>query len=375
MIATETQSADPAATWASTVFKYERQFDCCGFSPCGKNVFAGAYDGTVQRWTLDGDEQTAGAGHHGWVTDLAFHPDGVHLFSVDTWGRPCCRAYASADLKPKWDVPQAHANWIRALAVSPDGALVATAGNDQVVRLWNAADGKPVRDLAGHASEIYSLAFHPTDGSLVSGDLTGVVKHWNVTTGKPVRDIDASVLYVRQHDLYDSGAVRDLAFSGDGQQLVCSGITNLKGSTVAGFPGVVQIDWKSGKQTELLRPKDHEVEYKVHGVFVEGVTFHSDGFLIGVGGNGERAGAMWFWKLDGAEPFHEIQKLPGGRDISIHPDGLRLAVAQFEPNGRGINGGNGRKTKEGEYYSHDGVVRIYEMTPRPEKAGDAKPKG
>ena len=60
MIATETQSADPAATWASTVFKYERQFDCCGFSPCGKYVFAGAYDGTVQRWKLEPDT-TAGS--------------------------------------------------------------------------------------------------------------------------------------------------------------------------------------------------------------------------------------------------------------------------------------------------------------------------
>jgi WD40 repeat protein len=42
---------------------------------------------------------------------------------------------------------EAHDGWARAVAVSPDGALVASCGNDNAVRLWSAADGSAVRTL------------------------------------------------------------------------------------------------------------------------------------------------------------------------------------------------------------------------------------
>ena len=51
---------------------------------------------------------------------------------------------------------------MRALAVSPDGTLLATGGNDRTVRLWNPATGSLVRELNGHHGHIYSLEFIPT---------------------------------------------------------------------------------------------------------------------------------------------------------------------------------------------------------------------
>ena len=55
----------------------------------------------------------------------------------------------------------AHAGWIRAVAVSPDGKLIASVGNDRLVKLWSLADGSPVRELRGHESQVYNVAFHP----------------------------------------------------------------------------------------------------------------------------------------------------------------------------------------------------------------------
>ena len=52
---------------------------------------------------------------------------------------------------------QAHKGWIRAIAVSPDGALIASGGNDKVVRIWNLADGSPVREMTGHEKGLQSL--------------------------------------------------------------------------------------------------------------------------------------------------------------------------------------------------------------------------
>ena len=39
---------------------------------------------------------------------------------------------------------EAHDGWCRAVAMSPDGKTVASCGNDHLVKLWAAADGKPV---------------------------------------------------------------------------------------------------------------------------------------------------------------------------------------------------------------------------------------
>src|SRR5262245_53312523 len=43
----------------------------------------------------------------------------------------------------------AHSRWIRQLAVSPDGSLLASVADDMVCRLWNAADGTLVQELRG----------------------------------------------------------------------------------------------------------------------------------------------------------------------------------------------------------------------------------
>ena len=42
---------------------------------------------------------------------------------------------------------------------------LATGGNDNMVRLWNLADGKLVRELPGHERHVYSVSFHPTGSS------------------------------------------------------------------------------------------------------------------------------------------------------------------------------------------------------------------
>ncbi len=67
---------------------------------------------------------------------------------------------------------------------SPDGKLLATAGYDKVIRIWNAVDGKYVREIAGHNGAVFDLAFSP-DGTLLasaSADETG--KIWLVETGE-----------------------------------------------------------------------------------------------------------------------------------------------------------------------------------------------
>ncbi len=66
------------------------------------------------------------------------------------------------------------------LAFSPDGQLLATAGSDGIIYLWNAADGLFLRTLEGHSGSIRDLAFSPDGHLLASVSADGSLRLWGV---------------------------------------------------------------------------------------------------------------------------------------------------------------------------------------------------
>lgn len=61
-------------------------------------------------------------------------------------------------------------------AFSPDGATIATGGEDKQIRLWDVRRKRVVRTLEGHSEGIQSLAFS-TDGTMLAS-ASGEVKVW-----------------------------------------------------------------------------------------------------------------------------------------------------------------------------------------------------
>ena len=215
----------------------------------------------------------------------------------------------------------AHEGWLRALDVSPDRKLLASCGNDHLVKLWSASDGKPVRTLEGHACHVYNVAFHPSGKTLVSADLKGIVKEWDVESGKPIRELDAKVFHkYDQSFAADIGGIRGMAFSHDGQSLACIGITNVSNAFAGvGNPLVLLFDMKDGKAKQL-KPK--ETNYQGTGW---GVGFLPNGQIVGAGGAGQ--GRIWFWNPSDATNVHTVTVPTNARDMAVHPDGTALAIA------------------------------------------------
>ncbi|MDB5305956.1 MAG: domain, G-beta repeat [Gemmataceae bacterium] len=343
---------DPTTTRLERELKHGSPLIGCRFDPSGRFLFASAQDNTIQRFDLLTGAKAAFTGHQSWVRGMAvlgtaapgevaawerrstaLHaatgfgavalpappPRPFTLISADYHGQLLWWAGDSDAAKPVRTV-HAHDGWVRAVAVSPDGHVLASCGNDNAVKLWTAADGKPVRTLEGHTSHVYNVAFHPDGTRLASADLKGVVKDWDLKTATCARELDAKVLHKYDPSfMADIGGARAMAFDATGTRLACGGITNVSNAFAGvGNPLVVLFDWKAGTSKQL------KAKEAFQGT-MWGVGFHPAGYVIGAaGGNG---GRLLFWKGDETTSSHAVTVPASTRDLALDPTGRRLAVA------------------------------------------------
>lgn len=313
---------DVTKTHVAHELQHDSPLISCRYDRSGKYVFAGAQDYSVWRFEIaSGKKLEFPAGS--WVRGIAFDVTGETMVTAGYDGRLMWWPVAAESPKPLRAV-EAHAGWIRAIAVSPDGSRLASVGNDLMVRIWNMADGSLVREMAGHQSHVYNVAFHTDGQRLATGDLMCNLIDWEVETGKQVRTWTAESLQKYDKTFVATiGGFRGMAFTPDGKYVACSGITNVTNAFAGvGNPSVVVFDWETGKQHI-----EHVSKGKLRGV-AWGVVCHPEGLRIAaVGGSG---GYLLFWKPDQAEEFHQIKLKDNARDLDLSPDGLGLATAHSD---------------------------------------------
>lgn len=161
---------------------------------------------------------------------------------------------------------------LRALALSEGGKVLATAGDDFNIQLWDTATGKPAVVLADHKDWVLALAFSADGKLLASGGHDGVVRLWDVATGKKVRDLPGTQMPPPKVPP-DPIIVATLCFSPDGKTLAL-------GTT----EGPIQcINVADGKLLRVLPG---------HASVVTGLAFHPRGDTL-VSSSRDRTLRLW----------------------------------------------------------------------------------
>jgi WD40 repeat protein len=125
------------------------------------------------------------------VTCLAVSPDGKFLAAGG--GAPTLegeiKIYELPQLKRVADLPTAHSDTVYGLAFSADGKLLASAGADKFVRVWEVPSGKAIKSMEGHTHHAMDVSWKADGKLLASAGADSTIRVWTYETGEQARSI------------------------------------------------------------------------------------------------------------------------------------------------------------------------------------------
>ena len=140
---------------------------------------SGSADMTVRIWKLNG-ESIICHGHTWQVSSVCFSPDGRHVTSGSWDGT--LRVWDSQSGLLAIDPLQGRSGRIFSVCYSSDGTRTFSGSDDKTVRVWDSSNGNLLSTLEGHPDTVNSIACSRNDPLIISGDNEGTVRVWDVNS-------------------------------------------------------------------------------------------------------------------------------------------------------------------------------------------------
>jgi WD40 repeat protein len=328
-----------------TLAGHTNPIEGAAFDRTGATLFTASWDGTVKIW----DASTM---HSESIRRLAFEPGNgellatasadttVKLWKVASGPDTTCADMTSGTLNAAGKPLRGHNDSVSSVAFSPNGEILATASDDQTVRLWKVGSGQLVATLSGHRDivndvawsadgllataasdgviiwkvssadghganprimhrllerhQVYSVAFDPEGISLATADENGTLAIWDVTSGQMKTSFTAHV-----------GPIRKVAFS------------PVRGSGLLATAGV-------DKTARLWDAPNRKIQEFSHANVVTDVAFSPDGKRLATASLDKK---VKVWEVGSDEPLTIISHSAEVTSVAFGPpDGMVLAA-------------------------------------------------
>jgi len=353
------------------------------FSPDGKTLASGALDGQIIVWNLNNEDivkiqnrnnvntlayspggarLAAGIGEQIVLWDattleptrpplenlarawtLAWSPDGSHLaVGSDTDGTISVWEPDNLD-KDIPDLRLNHGDMVLSVDWSPEGNLMASAGQDGKIHIWDMDRGREVGEpLPGPLlSWVHSVSFSTDGRYLASGSADGAVVIWDVSNLRQIASIDDHNDVVQSLEF--SPILGELVLASVGidnvvgldtiiaQQPLSQPVLSGEGAVIAlgsGEDGTIFVARLTNSGVSLTQIKDssESIRYTFSGN-VSNATFSADSKRLALG---FRDGKVQFLDVDTGTQitlFQASQNVSPVFSLAIHPDGRILATS------------------------------------------------
>ncbi|WP_414530784.1 WD40 repeat domain-containing protein [Nodularia chucula] len=228
-------------------------------------------------------------GHTGIIYAMAINPEGKILASgggdhkINLWNLDNGEVVATFN---------GHSNTIRSINFSNDGLILASASTDKTIMLWYSLAGTTFR---GHSEIVTSVVLSPDSQKLASGSTDKTIRIWNLNT-------EELICTLTDHE----NSVMSVVFTPDGQTLISGSMD----STIKLW------DIKTGLAVLTL---------KGHSEGVRNIAISPDGKTLASGSNDQTTN---LWHLPTGKIIHTFSGYTSGiTSIAFSPDGQTLAIS------------------------------------------------
>jgi WD40 repeat protein len=281
-----------------TLPKHQTAVDSLLFTPDSKILISGggSNDPTMKFWSVEtGEQLTQIRAQRTAILAMAMSRDGKILISggedagINFWD------WQTGEYKTTL---LSHQNSVTSLAIAPDNQVLVSGGLDGI-KVWNLAYSpqRPIYTLADFGNITNVMAISPNGYLLASGNGQGKVKFWNLRTGTLISEFSP-------HEETISG----LAFTADGNGLI-----------TASYDRTIKIwDLASGQLLQTL---------KGHLGTIRAIALHPDEQMLASGGDD----GIILWNLERGEVIKKLKDHQNWiQSLAFSPNGKYLASGGFD---------------------------------------------